>query len=86
MKNIEERAKLDKYEMKAHYNFSDGIRGRFYNPKKVQTTLPLDSDILLFIKKQASEQQIDYSLFVNTLLREYMNNFANEHPQHKSAD
>jgi predicted DNA binding CopG/RHH family protein len=83
MKNIEERAKLDKYEMKKHYDFSESTRGRFYNPKKVQTTLPLDSDILLFIKKQAREQHIDYSLLVNTLLRDYMNNFVRKHPQHR---
>jgi len=29
MKNVEERAKYDEYD------FSDGIRGRFYQPKNI---------------------------------------------------
>ena len=81
MKNIKERAKLDDYEMKAHYDFSDGIRGRFYNSKQVHPMPPLDSDLFLFLKKQASEQQIDYSVFINTLLRDYMDNFVTQHPE-----
>jgi len=84
MKNIEERAKLDEYEMKDHYDFSDGVRGRFYKTEKVKTILPLDSDILIFLKQQAYEQHLDYSLFVNALLREYMNN--SEKQSHESYE
>jgi hypothetical protein len=28
------------------------VRGRFYKPKKIPTTMKLDDDILLFFKKQ----------------------------------
>ncbi len=34
MSNIHEREKFDDYEMLDEYNFSDGVRGRFYEPKK----------------------------------------------------
>ncbi len=72
MKNVEQRAKFDDYEMLDDYDFSDGIRGRFYKPTKVPTTMRLDNDILLFFKKQASEKKIAYQTLINNLLREYM--------------
>ena len=34
MSNIKDREKYDDYEMLDDYDFSDGIRGRFYEPKK----------------------------------------------------
>ncbi len=35
MSNIKEREKFDDYEMLEEYDFSNGIRGRFYEPKKI---------------------------------------------------
>jgi hypothetical protein len=58
MKNIEQRAAIDDYELEDNYDFSDGLRGRFYKPKKIRTTLQPDNDILLFLKKRASEKHI----------------------------
>jgi len=72
MKNSEDRAKYDDYEILEDYDFSDGVRGRFYKPKKVPTSMRLDNDILIFLKKQASEQKIAYQTLINNLLREYM--------------
>ena len=72
MKSAKEREKFDNYEMKDEYDFSDGIRGRFYKPKKIETTMKLDNDILMFLKKKASEKKIAYPTFMNMLLREYM--------------
>ena len=34
MKNVEDRAKFDDYEMLDEYDFSDGVRGRFFNRPK----------------------------------------------------
>jgi hypothetical protein len=42
------------------------VRGRFYKPKKIPTTMKLDDDILLFFKKT------EYNIIINNLLREYM--------------
>jgi predicted DNA binding CopG/RHH family protein len=72
MKSVEERAKYDDYEMKDEYDFSGGIRGRFYKPKKIPTTMRLDNDIILFLKKEASEKKIAYQTLINNLLREHM--------------
>lgn len=69
MSSIEERAKLDEFEMKDEYDFSGGIRGRFYKPKKVPTTLRLDDDIILYFKKKASEQKVPYQTLINAFLR-----------------
>ena len=72
MKTIEQRAALDDFTLSDNYDFSDGIRGRFYQPKKVTTTIQLDDDILLFLRKQASEKHMDYQTLLNVLLRDYM--------------
>lgn len=72
MKTVEDRARFDDYEMAEDYDFSQGIRGRFYKPKKVRATLQLDDDVLLFLKKRASEEHVKYQVFVNSLLRNYM--------------
>ncbi len=46
-----DRNKYDDYEMQDEYDFSDGIRGRFYKPKKIPTSLRLDNDILIMLKR-----------------------------------
>jgi len=80
MKDAEERAKYDNFELEDNYDFNDGIRGRFFKPKKIPTSMRLDNDILIFLKKQASEKKIAYQTLINNLLREYMqvNGLANQ--------
>ena len=69
MSNIKQREKFDDYEMKDEYDFTDGVRGRFYEPKKIPVSLRLDNDIVLFFKKLASEQKVPYQTLINALLR-----------------
>ncbi len=69
MSSIDDRAKFDEYEMQDEYDFSDGIRGRFYKPKKIPTTLRLDDDIILYFKKKASEEKVPYQTLINAFLR-----------------
>jgi len=69
MSNIKEREKYDDYEMLEEYDFSGGIRGRFYEPKKIPVSLRLDNDIVLYFKKLASEQKVPYQTLINALLR-----------------
>jgi len=78
MKDTKNREKYDEYELKDDYDFSDGIRGRFYKPKKIPTTIRLDNDIILFLKKEASLKKIPYQTLVNNLLREYMQRSLSE--------
>ena len=69
MKDIKEREKYDDYEMLDDYDFSGGMRGRFYEPKKIPVSLRLDNDIVLYFKKLASEQKVPYQTLINTILR-----------------
>ncbi len=69
MKHIE-----DDFELEKEYDFSKGIRGRFYNPQKKTTTIRLDDDIILYFKKKAGEEKIGYQTLMNSALREYIHN------------
>ncbi|MBL1244071.1 MAG: BrnA antitoxin family protein [Sulfurimonas sp.] len=69
MSNIKEREKFDDYEVLDDYNFPGGVRGRFYEPKKIPVSLRLDNDIILFFKKMASEKKVPYQTLINALLR-----------------
>ena len=64
----------DDFEMKSEYDFSKGIRGRFYSPHKRSTTIRLDNDIILYFKKMSGEQKIGYQTLMNSALREYILN------------
>ncbi len=69
MSNIKKREKFDDYEMLDDYDFEGSVRGRFYKPKKIPTTLRLDNDIILYFKKLASEQKVPYQTLINSFLR-----------------
>ncbi len=61
------------FSMKPEYDFSKGIRGRFYKPKKVQKTLRLDDDTLIYFQKLAALRKIGYQTLINETLRKAMN-------------
>ena len=71
MENASKRAEYDNYELEDNYDFTGGVRGRFYKPKKAPITLRLDDDIILFLKKEASEKKVPYQTLINSLLREH---------------
>lgn len=52
MSTPEQRAAFDDYEVKDEYDLTSGVRSRFYKSKKVSTTLRLDDDVLLYLKKR----------------------------------
>ena len=56
--------------MKKEYNFSKGIRGKFYRPD-VRLNLPiyLDHDVAEFVQKYAKRKKVDSQTLVNKLLR-----------------
>jgi uncharacterized protein (DUF4415 family) len=59
-------------EMRAEYNFSNAVRGKFYRPKKKQKTLRLDEDIVAWFKKQGEAMGCGYQTLINETLREAM--------------
>lgn len=66
----------DDFKIEKEYDFSQGIRGRFYQPSKKSTTIRLDDDIILYFKKKASEDKVGYQTLMNSALREYIRNHA----------
>ncbi len=69
MKNNQPKKQYDDYELQDNYDFKGAVRGRFYKPKKIPTTLRLDNDIILYFKKLASEQKVPYQTLINAYLR-----------------
>ena len=57
--------------MKKEYNFSKGVRGKFYRATKVQKTLRLDKDILEFFQKMAEHNGIPYQTLINLTLKKF---------------
>ena len=66
----------DSITMKKEYDFSHGTRGRFYSPKKISTTIRLDDDVLLYLKKLASIKKTGYQTLLNSILRDYIQKVA----------
>ena len=64
--------KEEDFELEKEYDFSKGVRGRFYKPRKVSTTIRIDDDILMFFKKFATEEKTGYQTLMNNALREYL--------------
>jgi len=55
--------------MKEEYDFSKGVRGKFYNADaKINLPIYLEPEIENFIMKLASKQKKNISEMVNTLL------------------
>ena len=72
MSNSKSKNKYDDYNLKDNYDFDGAVRGRFYKPKKIPTTLRLDNDIILYFKKMASEQKVPYQTLINAYLRKVL--------------
>lgn len=56
--------------MKKEYDFSNGVRGKFYR-EDTRLNLPiyLDKDIADFVRKVAKQKKTDSQTVVNTVLR-----------------
>ena len=70
------RKSIVDFAMKKEYDFSRGTRGRFYFPKKISTTIRLDDDVLLYLKKLASIKKVRYQTLLNSILRDYVQKVA----------
>ena len=66
------------FQLRKEYDFSGGVRGRFYRPTKKTTTIRLDDDIILYFKKKAGEKKVGYQTLVNAALREYVEEHATD--------
>lgn len=73
MKEDNMKKSEDVFDAAPEYDFSRGVRGRFYQPKKVSTSIRLDDDVILYFKKKASEEKMGYQTLMNMALRDYIN-------------
>jgi len=56
--------------MKKEYNFSKGVRGKFYRPNaRLNIPIYLDDDIAEFVEKYAKKKKADTQTVVNEILR-----------------
>ncbi len=57
--------------MKKEYDFSNGVRGKFYSPD-AEFNLPiyLDPEISEFVDRLAADRSVDRNTIVNSLLRQ----------------
>ncbi len=61
----------DNMKLPNEIDFSKGVRGRFYRPHKVSTTIRVDDDVLLLFKKLATKKKAPYQTLMNEALRQY---------------
>ena len=56
--------------MKAHYDFSKGVRGKFYRPDAVfRIPVYLEDNVVTYLAKKAEAKGVELSDLVNDLLR-----------------
>ncbi len=56
--------------MKKEYDFSKGVRGKFYRPNaKLKLPVYLDDDIAEFVERYAKRKKADVQTVVNDILR-----------------
>jgi len=59
--------------MKKEYDFTKGVRGKFYRPRlKLNLPVYLDEEVLSFVQSIARKRKADLSSVVNQLLRSDM--------------
>ncbi len=59
--------------MRKEYDFSKGVRGKFYQPSaKLNLPVYLDKEVLSFVLRIAEKRKTDLSSIVNELLRKDM--------------
>ena len=58
--------------MKKEYDFSKGVRGKFFRPPKVQKTIRLDADVIEHFQTMAGKRHTGYQTLINDTLREAM--------------
>lgn len=61
--------------MKDHYDFSKGVRGKFYRPDAVfRLPVYLNEDVERYLAERASAKGIDLSDLVNDMLKHDIDN------------
>jgi hypothetical protein len=72
---------MRKYEMRKEYDFSKGIRGKFYQPN-IELNLPiyLEPDVARFVQELAKKKNMELEVLINEWLRKNIE-FIEEYSQ-----
>jgi len=54
------------------YNFSNGVRGKFFRVSATQRMIPLDADIVKHFQRRGQKERKAYYLLINEALRRTM--------------
>jgi len=56
--------------MKPEYDFSKGVRGKFYRPEaKLNVPIYLHEEVLIYLKERATSKGVDLAQMINDLLK-----------------
>ena len=56
--------------MKKEYDFTKGVRGKFYRPGlRLNLPIYLEEDVAMLVQKDARKKRVDAQTLVNELLR-----------------
>jgi len=66
-------AKKSNGEMRREYDFSNGVRGKFFRLSESQKMIPLDADIIRHFQRRSRKEKKAYYLLINETLRRAMN-------------
>ncbi len=65
--------KKDNDEMRREYDFSNGVRGKFFRLAESQKMIPLDADIIQHFQRRSRKEKKAYYVLINETLRRAMN-------------
>jgi hypothetical protein len=59
--------------MRQEYDFSNGVRGKFFRLSESQKLIPLDADIIQYFQRRSRKEKKAYYVLINETLRRVMN-------------
>ncbi len=60
-------------DMRREYDFSNGVRGKFFRLAESQRMIPLDADIVQHFQRRSRKEKKAYYILINEALRRTMN-------------
>ena len=70
---LKKSAKKSNGEMHREYDFSNGVRGKFFRLAESQKMIPLDADIVRHFQRRSRKEKKAYYILINETLRRAMN-------------
>lgn len=72
-KSMKKISKKSNGGMRPEYDFSNGVRGKFFRLSESQKMIPLDADIIQHFQRRSRKEKKAYYILINETLRRAMN-------------